>query len=60
MVNALDKIKLKSLLKGYKKREIVEEKIEKPKPFVPAVMKGECPKVAEKPIDKKLRIKIKA
>ena len=58
MANALDKIKLKSLLKGYKKREIVEEKIEKPKPFVPAVMKGgECPKVAEKPINKKIKIK---
>jgi hypothetical protein len=59
MVNALDKIKLKSLLKGYKKREIVEEKIEKPKPFVPVPTKGETPTLNEKPINKKLRYKNK-
>jgi len=60
MPNSLDKAKLKKLMKGFKKREIVEEEIIKPKPFAPAVMKGNTPTVAEKPINKKLRIKIKA
>ena len=55
MANALDKVKLKKMLKGYKKREIVEEPIIKPKPFCPATTKGpECPKLAEKPINKKI------
>ena len=57
MPNSLDKAKLKALMKGFKKREIVEEEIIKPKPFVPAVMKGASPTVAEKKINKKLRIK---
>jgi hypothetical protein len=41
---SVDKIKLKALMKGFKKREIVEEEIKKPKPFVPATTKGESPK----------------
>lgn len=57
MTNALTKAKLKKLMKGYKKREIVEEPIIKPKPFCPAPTKGECPKLAEKPINKKIKIK---
>jgi hypothetical protein len=51
----VDKIKLKALMKGFKKREVVEEEIKKPKVFTPAPTKGESPKVAEKPINKKLR-----
>jgi hypothetical protein len=57
MPNSLDKAKLKKLMKGFKKREIVEEPIIKPKCFVPAPTKGECPKLNEKPIDKKIKIK---
>jgi len=57
MANYLDRAKLKMLMKGFKKREIVEEPIIKPKPFTPSVMKGNTPTVAEKPINKKLRIK---
>jgi hypothetical protein len=57
MPNSLDKAKLKALMKGFKKREIKEEEIIKPKPFTPAVMKGASPTVAEKKINKKLRIK---
>jgi hypothetical protein len=60
MPNCLDKTKLKALMKGFKKREIKEEEIIKAKPFVPAVTKGNTPTLAEKPINKKLRIKIKA
>jgi len=60
MPNCLDKTKLKALMKGFKKREIKEEEIIKPKPFVPAVTKGNTPTLAEKSINKKLRIKIKA
>ena len=60
MPNCLDKTKLKALMKGFKKREIKEEEIIKPKVFTPAVTKGDTPKVAEKSINKKLRIKIKA
>ena len=58
MPNSLDKAKLKKLMKGFKKREApIEEPIIKPKVFTPAPTKGECPKLAEKPINKKLRIK---
>jgi hypothetical protein len=57
MPNSLDKAKLKKLMKGFKKREIVEEPIIKPKCFEPAPTKGECPKLNERPIDKKIRIK---
>ena len=54
----MDKVKLKKMLKGHKKREIVEEEIIKPKVFVPAVTKGpECPKLADKKINKKIKIK---
>lgn len=53
----LDKVKLKKMLKGHKKREIVEEEIIKPKAFTPAPVKGECPKLAEKKINKKIKIK---
>jgi hypothetical protein len=59
MPNSLDKAKLKKLMKGFKKREIKEEEIIKPKPFVPSVMKGETPTLNEKPINKKLRYKNK-
>jgi hypothetical protein len=59
MPNCLDKTKLKALMKGFKKREIVEKPIIKPKPFTPAPTKGNTPTLAEKPINKKLRIKIK-
>ena len=54
---SLDKVKLKLLLKGHKKREIVEEEIIKPKPFTPAPTKGATPTLAEKPINKKIKIK---
>ena len=54
---SLDKVKLKKMLKGHKKREIVEEEIIKPKPFCPEPVKGKCPKLAEKPINKKIKIK---
>ena len=57
MPNSLDKAKLKALMKGFKKREIVEEPIIKPKCFEPAPTKGATPTVAEKKINKKLRIK---
>jgi hypothetical protein len=57
MPNSLDKAKLKALMKGFKKREIVEEEIKKPKPFEPAVMKGECQTLNDKPINKKIKIK---
>jgi len=57
MPNSLDKAKLKKLMKGFKKREIVEEPIIKPKCFEPAPTKGECPKLSEKPIDKKIKMK---
>lgn len=58
MPNSLDKAKLKKLMKGFKKREApIEEPIIKPKPFTPNVMKGECPKLSEKPINKKIKIK---
>ena len=53
----LDKVKLKKMLKGHKKREIVEEEIIKPKAFVPAATKGDTPTLAEKPINKKIKIK---
>ena len=57
---SLDKVKLKTLMKGFKKREIVEEKIIKPKPFKPELVKGpKTPTLAEKPINKKIKIKIK-
>jgi hypothetical protein len=60
MPNCLDKTKLKALMKNFKKREApIEEPIIKPKPFTPAVMKGECPTLNEKPINKKIKIKIK-
>jgi hypothetical protein len=55
MPNYLNKAKLKSLMKGFKKREIVEEPIIKPKVFTPAPTKGECPTLAEKPINKKIK-----
>jgi hypothetical protein len=56
----MDKVKLKKMLKKHKKREIVEEEIIKPKAFCPAPTKGpECPKLAEKPINKKIKIKKK-
>ena len=55
---SLDKIKLKALMKNFKKREAPkEEPIIKPKPFTPSVMKGNTPMVAENPINKKIRIK---
>ena len=54
---SLDKVKLKTLMKGFKKREIVEEEIIKPKPFNAAPVKGECPKLADKKINKKIKIK---
>jgi hypothetical protein len=54
---SLDKVKLKKMLKGHKKREIVEEEIIKPKAFCPAPTKGECPKLADKKINKKIKIK---
>lgn len=54
---SLDKVKLKKMLKGYKKREIVEEEIIKHKVFTPAPTKGECPKLADKKINKKIKIK---
>jgi hypothetical protein len=57
MPNSLDKAKLKKLMKGFKKREIKEEEIIKPKPFVPAPTKGDTPKLNEKPINKKIKIK---
>jgi hypothetical protein len=57
MPNSLDKAKLKKLMKGFKKREIKEEEIIKPKVFTPAPTKGECPTVAEKKINKKIKIK---
>lgn len=53
----LDKVKLKLLLKGHKKREIVEEEIIKPKAFKPELVKGATPILAEKPINKKIKIK---
>jgi hypothetical protein len=56
MTNSLDKAKLKALMKGFKKREIKQEEIIKPKPFTPSVMKGNTPMVAEKPINKKIKI----
>ena len=54
---SLDKVKLKKMLKNFKKREIVEEEIIKPKAFTPAPTKGECPKLADKKINKKIKIK---
>jgi len=58
MANYLDRAKLKMLMKGFKKREApVEEPIIKPKVFTPSVMKGNTPTVAEKPINKKIKIK---
>ena len=57
MPNSLDKAKLKVLMKGFKKREIKEEPIIKPKPFTPALTKGNTPTLAEKPINKKIKIK---
>lgn len=57
MANYLDRAKLKMLMKNFKKREIIEEPIIKPKVFTPAPTKGECPTVAEKPINKKIKIK---
>lgn len=57
MPNYLDKAKLKALMKGFKKREQKEEEIIKPKPFTPVPTKGECPKLSEKPINKKIKIK---
>jgi hypothetical protein len=57
MTNYLDKAKLKALMKGFKKREIKQEEIIKPKCFEPAPTKGECPKLNEKPINKKIKIK---
>jgi len=59
MPNSLDKAKLKALMKGFKKREApIEEPIIKPKCFEPAPTKGECPKLSEKPITKKIKNKI--
>jgi hypothetical protein len=58
MPNSLDKAKLKALMKGFKKREApIEEPIIKPKPFTPAPTKGNTPTLAEKPINKKIKIK---
>jgi hypothetical protein len=59
MTNSLDKAKLKALMKGFKKREIKEEEIIKPKPFTPAVTKGDTPKLSEKPINKKIKNKFR-
>ena len=54
----MDKVKLKKMLKGHKKREIVEEEIIKPKVFEPELVKGpKTPTLAEKPINKKIKIK---
>jgi hypothetical protein len=36
-----------------------EKEYPKPKPFTPAPTKGDTPKLAEKPINKKLKIKNK-
>lgn len=47
-ITGLNKSGLESLLKGGKSAE-------KPTPFTPAPTKGESPKVAEKPIDKKVK-----
>jgi hypothetical protein len=57
MPNSLDKAKLKALMKGFKKREIKEEEIIKPKCFEPVPTKGETPTLNEKPINKKIKIK---
>jgi hypothetical protein len=59
MPNSLNKAKLKALMKGFKKREIIEEPIIKPKPFTPAVTKVDSPILADKPINKKIKIKNK-
>ena len=53
----MDKVKLKKMLKGHKKREIVEEEIIKPRPFKPEPVKGSTPTLAEKPINKKIKVK---
>ena len=47
-ITGLNKSGLEALLKGGKS-------VEKPKPFTPAPTKGESPKVAEKPITKKVK-----
>jgi len=47
-ITGLNKSGLEALLKGGKSAE-------KPTPFTPAPTKGESPKVAEKPIDKKVK-----
>jgi outer membrane biosynthesis protein TonB len=49
-ITGLNKSGLEALLKGGKSAEPT-----KPKPFVPAPTKGESPKVAEKPITKKVK-----
>jgi hypothetical protein len=53
-ISGLNKSELESLLR----RSKVEQKKEppKPKPFVPALTKGESPQVAEKQINKKIKI----
>jgi hypothetical protein len=52
--SGLNKAGLESLLKGSKTEPKKEPP--KPKPFVPALTKGESPKVAEKPITKKIAV----
>jgi len=52
-ITGLNKSGLEALLKGGKSAP--KKEVEKPKPFTPAPTKGESPKVAEKPIDKKVK-----
>jgi len=52
-ITGLNKSGLEALLKGGKSEP--KKEVEKPKPFTPAPTKGESPKVAEKPINKKIK-----
>ena len=52
-ITGLNKSGLESLLKSGKSAQ--KKEVEKPTPFTPAPTKGESPKVAEKPIDKKVK-----
>jgi Tfp pilus assembly protein PilP len=52
-ITGLNKSGLEALLKGGKSAP--KKEVEKPTPFTPAPTKGESPKVAEKPIDKKVK-----
>jgi outer membrane biosynthesis protein TonB len=52
-ITGLNKSGLEALLKSGKSAQ--KKEVEKPTPFTPAPTKGESPKVAEKPIDKKVK-----